>query len=111
MSTNAKSELSPEQALLLQNATEASAKLEAAILADEPQMRDFLREINAQLRQFPELLYLLTPENRSAIYRGLIKISEVEVVKATAKKAGKKNVLEDGSTVMSALSALGDLGL
>lgn len=103
MTTKAVEDLKPEQAALFAAAETTLASLEAQLQEQHPDINNFLREINHQLRQFPELLYLLKPEQRSAIYRGLIHNSEIEIVKAKAKKSGSKAVLDDGRSVLDLL--------
>lgn len=95
--------LDNEQAALFSAAERTLQELEAQLVADDPDIRSYLREINQQLRQFPELLYLLQPSQRSAIYRGLIAVSEIEIVKVKAKKAGKAHVMDNGKSVLDML--------
>lgn len=95
--------LDSEQAALFAAAERSISELEAQLVAEDPDIRTYLREINLQLRQFPELLYLLKPEQRAPIYRGLITVSEIEIVKAKAKKAGKNHILDNGKTVLDLL--------
>ena len=104
------SSLTTEQQALLDAALISTGNLEQALVSDEPQIRTFLREINSQLRQFPELLYLLPVEKRAPIYKGMLKLSEVEVVKAEAKKRGRANsIMDDGTKVADNLSFLDNL--
>jgi len=100
------STLDAEQAAIFTAAENAIRELEQHLVADDGDIRDYLRDINAQLRQFPELLYLLSREQRSAIYRGLIKTSGIEIAKAKAKKKGQQHILDNGKSV---LDMLGDL--
>lgn len=101
--TTAIEDLKPEQMAIFSAAENTLAALESQLQEQHPDINNYLREINHQLRQFPELLYLLSAEQRSAIYRGLIHNSEIEIVKAKAKKAGSKAVLDDGRTVLDLL--------
>lgn len=95
--------LTDEQAAIFSAAELAINQLEQHLIADDGDIRDYLRDINAQLRQFPELLYLLSKEQRSAVYRGLIKTSGIEIVKAKAKKKGQQHILDDGKSVLDLL--------
>lgn len=62
------------------------AELEASLLAANPMMPTFLRVIHAELLKSPELVHVLTNEQRAVIVAGLQKQTGVEVLAATAAK-------------------------
>lgn len=78
-------------------------QLEQMLLEDNPEMPQFLGMINQDLRQYPELTYLLSDEQIKIIYSVIRRMTDVQIKVKKAKKSGKQNVLADGKSVADLL--------
>lgn len=78
-------------------------RLEAALLAAEPGIENYLAEINEDLRQYPDLTFLLSDEQIAPIYKAIIQRSNVVIAVKASKKRGSNAMLDDGSSVASLL--------
>lgn len=78
-------------------------QLEQMLLDENPDMPVFLREINEDLRQYPELTYLLNDDQIKAIVTAIRHQTNIAIRVKSAKKKGKQNVLDDGRNVADLL--------
>ena len=62
------------------------AELDAALETANPQMPQFLKLIHTELLKAPELVHMLSNEERATIISGLMKQTGVEVIAATKAK-------------------------
>lgn len=74
--------------------------LQAALLADHPRLPLLLRDIHSRLRDDPDTVTMLRPEDRGVIVAALRKHHRVEVMtkpagKSAAAKASLKNITAD----------------
>lgn len=73
--------------------------LQAALLADHPRLPLLLRDIHSRLRDDPDTVTMLRPEDRGVIVAALRKHHRVEIMtkpaKSTAAKASLKNITAD----------------
>lgn len=84
-------ENSPEFKALLGDCMAACNQLSGALERIHGQeMKHYLSVINQQLRECPELTYLLPEESISAVYASMIHLSKVEISVTQAKKSKKK---------------------
>lgn len=67
------------------------AELEQALLANDPQMPQYLKRIHSNLLQHPELVHIIQPSERATIIAGLGQLTGV-VIKAVEKKAAAKKL-------------------
>lgn len=74
---------------------EKVASLQAAILAKHPTMPSLLQEIHRTLKQQPENVTLLEPEEINIIVQGLEIQTGVELVKTTVKSVKSASKLND----------------
>lgn len=72
---------------------EKVASLQDALLNKHPRMPTLLHEIHETLKQYPEQVSLLAPEEISAIVNGLQKQTGVEFAIAAQKTSGTKNAV------------------
>lgn len=98
-----KDELTPEQSELLENARLLTRDLEQQLVEDEPDLKTFLRQINEQLRQFPELVHLLSDEEIAPVYKARMRLTNTEVSVKKSKKKGSKGLLDDGKKLADLL--------
>lgn len=103
------SEPTPEQNAQLEVTLQYIAKIEEALLREDPEMPNYIKWINNEVRQYPELMHLLTDEQIAPIYQGIMKVTGVQIA-VTKSRAGKstaksKNtgLLDDGTSVGSLL--------
>jgi len=86
----------PSQAFEVQ---EKLASLEAALLANTPDMPVLLRDIHRSLKQDPDVVTLLSEEECSILVRGLKKQTATEIatkkIKTGPKKAMSKMTVSD----------------
>jgi len=67
------------------------AELEQALLANDPQMPQYLRRIHANLLTQPELVHILKDEERAVIIQGASRLTGV-IISASEKKATSKKL-------------------
>ena len=65
----------------------ACQSLATALLAQEPQLGQFLADIHEHLRAEPELMHILTDEQIAATYKGFIAQSGKSIIAAKPKSA------------------------
>lgn len=71
--------------------------------ANAPGIENHLKEINEDLRQYPDLVFLLSDEQISPIYRAILKHENVVIKVKEAKKRKNNSLLDDGTSVASLL--------
>lgn len=69
---------------------EATRKLASELHEEQDGIRFWLDRVHEQLRMNPELLHMLTDEQASALYRGIIYRSQVTIVPEKAKASKPK---------------------
>src|SRR6185437_962339 len=88
-------EISEENAQVIQRILPKIAQLEAALLAEAPGIRNHLQDINDDLKQYPDVVMLLSDEQIAPIYHALRAHTNVEIAARAAKKS-KKATKEEG---------------
>lgn len=78
-------------------------KLEQALKENAPEIDHHMLEINQDLRQYPELVFALTDEQIAPLYQSILKKTNTFIEVKTSRKRGKKNMLDDGTSVADAL--------
>lgn len=75
-------------------------QLEQELNAENPEIDQYLKFINDDLRQYPELVHLLSDEHIKPLYSAMRQKTDVTIsVKASKKKKGAKGLLSDGRSV------------
>lgn len=69
--------------------------LDEALLAQAPTIRNHLQDINDNLREFPDLVHLLTDEQIRPIYSALRAHTNVEIAARASKAKGPKTSAAD----------------
>lgn len=77
--------------------------LEQALQQEAPEIESYMREINTDLRQFPELVFALSDDQIAPLYQAILKKTNTVIEVKTKRKRGSKNILDDGSSVADAL--------
>lgn len=77
--------------------------LGVALQEQNPDMGIYLPEINLQLREYPELVQLLTDEQIFPLYRALRARTGVAISVAKSKSSKKAGLLSDGQSIGSLL--------
>jgi phosphopantetheine adenylyltransferase len=77
--------------------------LRQSLEAADPNIEFHMRAINEDLRQYPELVFALTDEQIAPIYQSILKKTNTTITVKAAKKRGKNNLLDDGTSVADAL--------
>lgn len=97
MSTITVTDLTEEQATLLEDVLPKIEQLEQELQEEHPGIDNWLKVINQDLRQYPELVHLLTREQRKVIYTALRKKTDVQISVKTARSKGRgKAIIKDG---------------
>lgn len=87
----------PEQVIAESGILDKIAQLEQELQAENPNIQNYLRMVGDNLRQFPDLVHLLSDEQIKPIYDAKRQETQVEIVKKTAKSRGRgKSILDDG---------------
>jgi len=86
MSTN-QNESTPEAAL--EAAKQTLLQLNEALLSEAPDLSLWMTQLNTNLRQFPELIHLLSNEERAPLYRAIVHASQVKITPAVKEKKEK----------------------
>lgn len=63
----------------LELAKQGLLELDAALQEEAPDLNVWMTKLNTNLRQFPELIHLLSDEQRAPLYRAIIKVSQIKV--------------------------------
>lgn len=63
--------------------------------SDNPQIGSYLKRINEDLRQYPELEHLLDDSEIAIIYQGMMKMAKEKVEVKKSKKRGSKGYIGD----------------
>ncbi len=66
------------------------AALESALIEQNPNINGYMKAINENLRQYPELLHLLTREQQKPIYTAIRQQTKVVISAKLAKKKPPK---------------------
>lgn len=62
-------------------------EMENQLLSNDPQLPEYLTIIRDDLRQYPEIVYLLTPEEIAPLYKAILTFSKHQVqTKATSRR-------------------------
>lgn len=77
--------------------------LEVALLSQAPEVAHHLSEINEDLRQYPDLTWLLSDEQIKPIYSALREMSDVEITTRAAKKKTAPKVSAESKALLNAL--------
>lgn len=77
--------------------------MEHALRSELPNIDIHLIEINSHLRQFPELLQLLSREQCSVIYQSLRAKTKVAITVAKSKTKSSKGLLDTGQSMLDIL--------
>lgn len=68
------------------------AELEQALLATDPQMPLFLKQVHSTLLQYPELVHILQPEERAIVISGLKVMANTDVIAPIAQKSARSAI-------------------
>lgn len=79
------------------------ASLQEAIETLSPNIRNYLKFINEDLMQYPDLVHLLTDEQIKPIYSALRAETQVFITTRAASKRGAKPTIEATQTLMGLL--------
>lgn len=63
------------------------AELDAELTQESPQIEQYCVRINQNLRQFPDMIHLLTDEQAAPYYKAMVKKAELVLQPLKAKKA------------------------
>lgn len=91
--------LTEEQNQLLDTVIEKMQNLEAQLQEENPGIDQWVKDINSDLRQWPELVHLLSNEQRKPYYMALREITKVAISAKTSKSRKASNKLADGRQV------------
>ena len=75
------------------------AQLEQELQVENPEIESYLRKINHNLRELPDLVHLLTDDQIAPIYQAMLKKSNVVIEVKKSRAKGKKGLLDDGTSV------------
>lgn len=95
--------MSTEQNAILNSALGQIEKLQAALEREDPNIKNYLKMINEDIRQHPELMHLLNDDQIATVYKATMKQTNViiEVAKSKGNKTGKAakqmGLLPDGT--------------
>lgn len=96
--------MSDEQTEKLNVVLPKIAQLEQELQEENPGIDKWLGDINKDLRQYPELVHLLSDEQIKPIYSAVRRKTDVKIsVKASRAKKGTKGKLDDGRSVTDLL--------
>lgn len=93
----------PDMGEILSGVRDRIAGLANALEEKNPGIENYLSAINMDVRQYPELMHMLSEEEIAAIYKGLQTKTGIHVTVKTAKKKGNQSKLDDGSSVADLL--------
>jgi hypothetical protein len=77
--------------------------LRQCLEAEAPNIEQHLMEINNDLRQYPDLTFMLTDEQIAPIYQAILKKENIVIAVKQSKKRGSNSKLDDGRTVADLL--------
>ncbi len=98
------SEAPTSQAITVDSILPKIAHLQQMLETAAPGIENYLMEINEDLRQYPELTFMLSDEQIAPIYSAIMKREGIALaVKASKKKGSKRELLPDGGTVADIL--------
>ncbi len=86
MSTS-ENETTPEAAL--EAAKQSLLQLNEALLSEAPDLALWMTQLNTNLRQYPDLIHLLSNEQRAPLYRAIVQVSQVKITPAVKEKKEK----------------------
>jgi hypothetical protein len=92
ITTDVQADTEAENALMISVILPKINILREALLAQAPEIANHLKEINEDLRQYPDLVHLLSDDDIAPIYSAIMEQSNVEI---TAKAAKKKTTFSD----------------
>lgn len=90
---------SPEEQETLTACIAKCEELRTALLTDDPDMMGYLRQINEQMRQFPELVHMLTDEQIAPVYQAMMKRTGIAISVTKSKSKKSSGLLEDGRSL------------
>lgn len=96
-------ELTQEQQDQLSTILPKINSLENELQQENPNIHLYLKDINENLREFPDLVHLLSDEQIAPIYSAMRQLTGVAIAVKVAKKSKKNNLLDDGSKVADLL--------
>lgn len=91
-------ELSLEQKDNFTATVQQLRNLAAALENDNPGIDNYMRDINENLREFPELVYLLKAEEIAPLYKYIRQQTNIEISTKKNKKKGKNADVGGGKT-------------
>lgn len=77
-------------------------EMEEMLLSEDPQLPEYLKIIRDDLQQYPEVVYLLSPEEIAPVYKAVLNFANMQV---QAKSSGRRKAgtLDSGAPVGSLL--------
>lgn len=65
-------------------------QIQAALLANDPAMREYLTQMHQQLLKFPELLYVLKPEQIGTMVQAATRVAGVDLTTSVEKRKDRE---------------------
>jgi hypothetical protein len=91
-------ELTEEQSLRVSEILPKLKRLEEELKTENPGIQNYIKDINNNLREFPELLHLLSDEDIKPIYSALKQQTGVAIMTKKSKSRKGDKLLADGRT-------------
>lgn len=84
---------------LLDKVVPLLAQLEEELQVENPEIENYIMQVNQNLREFPELVHLLSDEQIAPLYHAIMsKANVVKEVKKSRSRKGSKGLLSDGTS-------------
>lgn len=93
-SSNAAPTATQEQ--LVEQATILLDKLRVQLEAEVPQLKQAMATVNNYLREFPDLVHILTDEQIAPLYQAMMTEAKVQLAPAKKSSSSKKTATFDG---------------
>lgn len=91
--------LTDDQSEKLDSILPKLTQLEQELNEENPEIDSYLKLINDNLRQFPDLVHLLSDEQIKPLYSAMRKKTDIQISVKANKKKGKAGILDDGRVV------------
>jgi hypothetical protein len=79
------------------------AALQTALEEQNPNIRNYLKRLNEDLSQYPDLVHILTDEQIKPIYSAMRAESQAFITTRESKKRGAKPTLEQAQNLLGLL--------
>lgn len=92
-------ELTEEQQTLYEGALEVCEELKMQLQEEAPELGSLMRQISEQMRQFPELVHLLSDEEIASVYQARLSQTKTHISVAKSKSRKSKGLLPTGESL------------